>query len=218
MREGEFIRWMLGEGYGNRTINNTIKYIRFIERKGLNVDAVGGVEDVLLFFAKLREQGIKTTTINYYIKPLNRYFKFRRLDFKLKYYRRPSSDFIWIPTDEEVKMILSIRWSRYDIDLRNRAMLNLLFATGIRLGELISLNWADLDEQDSILKVRTLKRGGERYLPIPPKVLALLLEYKKVRIRSDPNAMFTTPSGRISEPYTRKIFKDAGIKAGVRLE
>lgn len=216
MREGEFINWMLGEGYGNRTIKNTVKYIRLLESKGLNVDEVKGVEDVLLFFAKLREQGIKTTTINYYIKALNRYFRFRRLNFKLKYYRRPTSDFIWIPSDEGVKAILSVRWGRYDIDLRNRAMLTLLFATGIRLGELISLNWADLDEQDGILKVRTLKRGGERYVPLPPKVLSLLLEYKRVRIRSDPNAMFTTPSGRISEPYARKIFKDAGIKAGVR--
>ena len=95
-------------------------------------------------------------------------------------------------------------------------MLHLTFATGIRLGELISLNWADLDADKLILTVRTIKRGGVRYLPIPPKVLDLLLRYKKVRILSDPNAMFTTPSGRISHAYARKIFKDSGIKAGVR--
>jgi len=214
MREREFRMWLLSRGYADITIKHSINYIRFLENKGLDVDAVEGIEDVLLFFGKLRDRGVSTITLNYYIRALNRYFAFRGLDIKLKYYRWPSKDFIWIPTDEEVQAILSVRWARPDIDLRNRAMLNLLFATGVRLGELLALNWADLDEK-GILKVRTIKRGGERYVPVPPRALKILEDYKRVRIKSDVNAMFTTPTGRISHAYARKVFKETGMKAGV---
>ena len=216
MKEDEYRRWLLSRGYALRTIKNSIRYIRYLEKKGLDVDSVSSLEDVLMFFAKLRSQGVSLQTLNYYVKALNRYFSFRGLGFKLEYYRRPTNDFIWIPTDEEVQRILSVRWTRPDIDLRNRSILHLFFATGIRLGELIALNWADLDEQNGILTIRTAKRGGVRYVPVPPKVMELLNEYRRVRIQSDPNAMFTTPAGRISYAYLRKIVKDAGIKAGVR--
>ena len=216
MREKEFRLWLLSRGFADLTIKHSINYIKYLERKGLEVDSVDSIEDVLLFFGKLRSHGTRTITLNYYIRALNRYFEFRGVNIKLKYYRRPTSDFLWIPTDEEVQAILSIRWSRPDIDLRNRCMLHLLFATGVRLGELINLNWQDLNIQNSILTVRTAKRGGVRYVPVPPKVLNLLQEYRKVRINSDPNAIFTTPTGRISHAYARKVFKDSGIKAGVR--
>ncbi len=215
MREKEFRRWLLSHGYADITIRHTLGYLRLIERYGLDLDNIRDMEDVLRFFAKMRERGKTTTTLNYYVRAINRYLRFLGLDFKLPYYKQPKPDMIWIPTDEEVKRILSVRWARYDINLRNRAMLHLFFSTGIRLGELVALNWSDFDEGKSLLTIRTEKRGGVRYVPVPPRVRELLLEYKKVRILSDVNAVFTTPTGRISKPYTRKIVKEAGIKAGV---
>ena len=215
MREKELRRWLLSHGYADITIKHTIGYLKLIEKYGLDLDNIKDMEDILRFFAKMRERGKTTTTLNYYVRAINRYLRFLGLDFKLQYYKQPKPDMIWIPTDEEVRRILAVKWARYDINLRNRAMLHLFFATGIRLGELVALNWADFDEGKSILTVKTEKRGGIRYVPVPPKVKKLLLEYKKVRILSDVNAMFTTPSGRISKPYTRKIVKEAGIKAGV---
>ena len=216
MKAREFQLWLLGQGYSQITIKHSLSYIRFLEGMGLDVDHVENVEDVLLFFAELRSKGTKTTTLNYYVKALNRYFAFRGVDIKLKYYRHRTKDTIWIPTDDEVKRILSVRWRRYDQDLRNRAMLHIAFSTGVRLGELIALNWADLDETNHLLEIRTEKSGGTRLVPIPPKVLELLIQYRKVRILSDPNAMFTTYGGRISNAYARKIFKEAGERAGVK--
>ncbi|NPA75599.1 MAG: site-specific integrase [Euryarchaeota archaeon] len=216
MKEMELRMWLLSHGYADITIKHTIGYLKLIEKYGLDLDSIESMEEILKFFGKMREKGKTTTTLNYYVRALNRYIRFRGLDFKLQYYKQPTPDMIWIPTDEEVRRILSVRWARYDINLRNRAILQLFFATGIRLGELVALNWSDFDEGKSLLTIRTEKRAGVmRYVPVPPKVKNLLLEYKKVRIVSDVNAFFTTPSGRISKPYTRKIVKEAGTRAGV---
>ena len=182
LKAREFQLWLLGQGYSQITIKHSLSYIRFLEGMGLDVDHVENVEDVLLFFAELRGKGTKTQTLNYYVKALNRYFAFRGVDIKLKYYRHRTKDTIWIPTDEEVRRILSVRWRRYDQDLRNRAMLHIAFSTGVRLGELIALNWADLDETNHLLEIRTEKSGGTRLVPIPPKVLELLIQYRKVRM------------------------------------
>ncbi len=126
---------------------------------------------------------------------------------------------IFVPTDEEKDAILAVTWVRLDVNARNRALLNLLFATGIRIGEAIALNWNDIDLTNPSLPILHIRHGkGEkkRIVPLPPKVLKMLIDYKeKYRINSDPNAIFTTPHGRITHPFARKICKEAGELAGV---
>lgn len=215
MKEKEFKRWLLERDYSFRTIENSLRYIRFLEKKGLKVDEVKDVEDVLEFFAELRSKGTTRKTLNYYIKALNRYFMFRGLDVKLKYYRTFYEADLKVPTDEEVQRLLSLTWSTRATTLRNRAILAALFTTGVRVEECRNLDWNDIDEEDMTIKIRHGKFGKTRIVPLPQWVYDLLMEYKMFQEKSDPNAMFTSYRGRLSNAYLRKIVKEAGKKAGI---
>ncbi len=60
---------------------------------------------------------------------------------------------------------------------RDRAMLDLLYATGLRVSELIKLRVADLDEYQGVLRVMG-KGGKQRLVPIGKAALAAVEEYR----------------------------------------
>ncbi|MBK9156392.1 MAG: tyrosine-type recombinase/integrase [Chloracidobacterium sp.] len=81
--------------------------------------------------------------------------------------------------------------------LRNRALLELLFATGLRVGEVSSINVSDYLEQEATIKV-TGKAGKERLAFIVDGVAAeCLREHLTVRnqIRAKTSALFLNAAG-----------------------
>ncbi len=219
MKEREFTKWLRAKDFSDATIKRTVRYAKYIESQGLNLDAIETEEDVLDYFSRMREKGVSRKTLNNHVKVINRYLQFRGMDIKIPYYREFRSEDIIILRDEEVERLLGVKWTRPDIHWRNQAMLHVLFATGVRIAELIALNLQDLIYDPAlgmhIIKVRHGKWEKSREVPVPPKVVRIVEEYRKVRIQSDPNAMFTTPSGRVTHSYARRIMKLAGIAAGV---
>ncbi len=220
MREREYKKWLLSHDYSLTTIERAIRYAKYIESRGLKIDEVEDEDEVLEFFARERERGVSPKTLNNYVKQLNRYFSFRRVDIHLNYFKEYRDDTdMRIPSDEDVRKMLNLRWSEYGIDLRNRTILALLFATGLRVNEVINLDWKDIyyDNVQGVwmLHVRMGKGRKPRKVPIPPKVIKMLFEWRKIQPKTDPNAIFTTPSGRISHAYFRKIVKVAAERAGI---
>jgi len=219
MRQKEFKTWMLARDFSLATITRTLSYLRYIERLGLDIDAVQSMDEVYDFFARLRNKGVTRKTLNNHIKVLNRYFQFRGIDIHLKYYREFRDETIIIMSDDEVRKILNVHWAHIDVDRRNHAMLELLFATGVRINELIQLNWGDIyfqkKEKVWMLKVRHGKWSKSREIPVPPHVIKSLELWRDIQVKTDPNAIFTTTQGRISHAYARNVITDAGKRAGV---
>ena len=219
MKEKEFKKWLLSHDYSLTTIERAIRYVNYIESRGLDVDNVDEEDTVLEFIAKERERGVTPKTLNNYIKQLNRYFQFRGVNVHLEYFREYRDTDMRIPSDEDVRRLLNLRWAHYDIDLRNRTILNLLFATGLRVNEMININWKDLYYDNTqgvwMLHVRMGKGRKPRKVPIPPKVVNMLFEWRKIQPKTDPNAVFTTYHGRISHAYFRKIVKIAAERVGI---
>ncbi len=76
--------------------------------------------------------------------------------------------------------------------LRNRAILEMLYATGMRISELLSLTPADIQWEAG--EVRVLgKRGKERIVPLHPRALQALREYLNVRQVQFPTIGFHEP-------------------------
>lgn len=215
MREKDFKRWLLSNDFSLTTIDRAVRYLKYIESRGLQVDSVQEIDEVLEFFAREREKGVSRKTLNNYVKQLNRYFRFMGVDITLKYYREFNNDDLRVPTDEEMREILNVSWSTRQATMRNRAILSVLFTTGLRVEECRNLNWNDIDFDAGTLTVRSGKWGKSRVVPVPPWVLHQLLEYQKVQEKGDPNAVFTTYNGRMTNGHMRKIVKEAGVKAGV---
>ena len=221
MKEREFKEWLLANGFALSTAMKSVGYAKLIEKEGLDLDTAER-DDIIHYLASKREEGMGSTSLNHRVRVINRYMKFRgREDLKMKFLREWQEETLIIMTDEEVKRILSVRWVEVGVDRRNRVMLEVLFATGVRINELINLDWSDLKYDNRariwILKIRQgAKYGKPREVPIPRKVVEHLQEYKKYyRLPTHPSAIFTTPRGRISHAYARKVLTEAGEKAGV---
>src|SRR5262249_20570850 len=64
--------------------------------------------------------------------------------------------------------------------LRDRALLELLYAAGLRVSELTGLNWVDIEQNDKMLRVRG-KGNKERIVPYGSKAQEALNKYWPLR-------------------------------------
>ena len=112
-----------------------------------------------------------------------------------------------------------------DLGVRDRAMLELLYATGVRVSELTKLNLADIDFKGKLLRV-TGKRRKQRMVPFGEPALHALIRYLSVRnaflhnapaSERDPFAVFLNYQGTRITPRSvgRMVDKYIHICAGI---
>ncbi|MGD9815183.1 MAG: site-specific tyrosine recombinase XerC [Hyphomonadaceae bacterium] len=82
-----------------------------------------------------------------------------------------------ILTESEVEAILALPDFRTPMGLRDRAILETLYVTGIRRMELTRLRLCDLDPARELLRVRKGKGGKDRVVPTGERALAWLIAY-----------------------------------------
>lgn len=75
---------------------------------------------------------------------------------------------------EEVKTILQAH-----SNLKHRTMLSLIYACGLRRGELLSLKIGDIDSHRGMLRINQGKGAKDRLVPIGQKILDLVAEYRR---------------------------------------
>ncbi len=93
-------------------------------------------------------------------------------------------------TASEVEAVLALPDISYAQGLRDRAMLELFYGTGIRRMELAALNVADIERERGTLHVRRGKGGKGRFVPIGERALAWLTKYEteaRPMLQGDPH-------------------------------
>ncbi len=79
--------------------------------------------------------------------------------------------------------------------IRDAAMLELMYSSGLRLGELTGLDTGDIDLRQRLVRV-TGKGAKTRVLPVGAKAIAALEAWLQVRPAGTEAALFTTRQGR----------------------
>jgi len=89
------------------------------------------------------------------------------------------------------------------LEIRDLAMFELFYSSGLRLSELTALNLADLDMSDKSLIIRMGKGGKSRLLPIGHKAICILqqwLQLRANRVAASETAIFISKRGsRLSQ-------------------
>ena len=102
---------------------------------------------------------------------------------------------------------------------RDKAMLELLYATGIRVTELIDLNISDVNLVAGV--IRCASRNRERFIPMYPTAVKALSDYitlvrPQMILMPDEQSLFVNVSGeRMSRQGFWKIVKHYQKKAGI---
>ena len=118
----------------------------------------------------------------------------------------------------EVDMLLDIELNN-KYDYRNKAMLELMYATGMRISELINIQIEDINLNNSYVKVNG-KGNKERMLPFD-EVATFYLEkymndYRNLLVKKRNNYLFLNNRGeRISRQAFFKIIKTLAIKNNI---
>ena len=129
-------------------------------------------------------------------------------------------------TEEEVEALLGAVVGDTPRSLRDRAIVETLYATGVRISELVGLDRRDLDLDDGL--VRVLGKGSkERIVPVGRSAREALTAYLAAgrpqlaragrAARGDGEAVILNArGGRLSRQSCWKIVRVAGERAGVR--
>ncbi len=124
-----------------------------------------------------------------------------------------------ILTSKEVELLLEQPECVDAKGYRDRAMLEMLYATGMRVTELISLNLSDVNLAAGVIRCES--RGKERFIPMYPAAIKALGEYielvrPQMLALPDEEALFVNVSGdRMSRQGFWKIIKYYQKKAKI---
>jgi len=131
-------------------------------------------------------------------------------------------DEIAIFTAADVRALIATQDHRTFEGARNRAVMALLYDTGMRVGELVQLDRADVDLAAAVIHVRKGKSRRARRAPLSPKMRLLLRRYLDHWHRPalfpelDPPRLFTDRRGRaLATNAVRQWMRRAGRAAGI---
>ena len=162
-------------------------FIDFLQKENLSSWPTKAI-DIDAFLAEQRDQKKATSSISRLISSLRKFYQWLvrqniqklnpMLEIDSPKKRRPLPVAL---TTVEVTDLLKQPDIKKKLGLRDRALLETLYATGIRVSELINLKFTDLHEELKLVKVFG-KGSKERLIPISKVALSWINSYKeKVR-------------------------------------
>ena len=193
------------------TLNYRIDLEEFAGFLGkIPVEAVA-YPDLRRFLAQLKNRNLKPRTVSRKLSSLRSFFKFLQREGVIKSnpakllvtpkLDKPLPHFM---SEEEAVQLIEAPQSGKINSSRDKAILEILYSTGIRVSELVGLNVDDVDFIGNIIKVRG-KGKKERMAPIGDQALSALKEYMDDR-RVDNKFIFVNKGGtRLSDRSVRDI-------------
>ena len=160
--------------------------------------------DIRSYIASRHRQGLSSTSLQRELSAIRSFFNFllknQLTDNNPGQYIKAPKKTRKLPRTLDVDQIKSLleAGTNSTIEIRDLAMFELFYSSGIRLSELAQLNLTDIDLTDKTLMVRSGKGGKSRMLPIGSKAVAAIntwLEHRIKSITSTETALFISTRG-----------------------
>ena len=213
--------------------NTLSSYLRDVRQFGEYLDAkeaigyVDADEDVLNdYIARLRSAGKSVATVSRCIASLKCFYAYLGLQKIIK--NNPTGKLVPDKSEQKLPQILTSREVELLLEqpectdfkgYRDKAMLELLYATGIRVSELISLNISDVNLGAGA--IRCVSHEKERYIPMYPAAIRALSDYiefvrpQMLAHKDDPTLFVNVSGERMSRQGFWKIIKSYQAKAHI---
>ena len=145
---------------------------------------------------------LKSSSVNRKISSLKSFYLFLLKKKLIRY--SPFSEVIspkqekYLPasmSESEVEKLLNSPDVSKDIEQRDKAMIEMLYATGMRISELVNLKITDIDMNRSVIKVMG-KGSKERLIPFGESASEALFNYLKIRKDSSSKEVFISNRGK----------------------
>ncbi len=194
--------------------NDLMKFYNFLESENLNIEELKRYH-FRNFLAELNNLKLNNTTINRILASVKGYIK-----YKIRFNYKDSAGILEVESqktnkyspvflfDKEFNELISFKLENIT-DYRDRAIFELIFSTGVRVSELISINIKSING-DNEIKIKG-KGNKERIVLFGKKCREVLNDYIKLRNEISPdeeNALFLNKEGkRLTDRGIRYIFK-----------
>ena len=201
------------------------KFIQFLQGKRVYWREAGE-EDLAEFIQYLSRSGLSSRSLARIISSLKSFYNFLILDGALKknpvLNLSPPKPLVSLPkylTVKEVELLLDQPDEKEITGIRDKAMIELLYATGLRVSELVLLEIKNINMEDGFLLCRG-KGGKERIVPLGSSAVKKLREYvKKARPellkRQNDSLFLTYRGGACTRQGFWKLLKGYAAQAGL---
>lgn len=207
-------------------------YLDWTEASGYSDSDLTDYDTLIEYLAASAEQGLKEATVLGRYRGLRALFRWMERRGKLVGEINPF-DMIDAPTTtsklpkaisyrEMERLCLSIRGDAWR-EQRDRLIIQTLFFTGVRVGELCRINLADVDLDRRMMRVLRYKTHIEGFVPFPGS-LATELEHwiTKVRPDGETTALFVSegqgkPIGPLLRSGVREMLRRRCLAAGMKI-
>jgi integrase/recombinase XerD len=207
------------------------KFSAFLGRRGSDLAAVRR-DEIVDFLASLYRQKLDSRSVARHLVTLRNFFKFAlsegavradpTLNLDSPKLRKSLPSYLRV---DEVERLLELPDPRTTLGARDKALLELLYSTGLRVSEVVGLRVGDLEMQMGCL--RCIGKGNkERLVPVGRRALAAVEHYLRearpelLRARRQagtlPYLFVNRQGGQLSRVGMWKILTGYGKRAGLR--
>ncbi len=202
----EYSRWMRQRRYADQTIKTYVSmlivFFSHYPEKAIDKISLKNIEDFNYYF--IIQKGFSASYQNQMINAIKLfYLKMQGIKMELAHIERPRKSRALpkvIPKEVIQEMLSQIR------NLKHKTALTLIYSLGLRRGELLNIKLRDLNSRECLLLVKNAKGGKDRMLPIPDKVMKLIIAYYRAYRPEVYLFEGTKPGNPYSSSSLRNIF------------
>lgn len=207
-----------------------VKYLNYLKKQRLDRFEDASRKIISQFLMEEKEKGLSPATLTRNLASIRSFYNFLLQEQIVQ--RNPAAEtesprrekkLPQVLSFQDVELLLEQPKTGNPIGLRDKAMLELLYATGIRVSELVALSINNINLKTGFLRCEG-KGSKERMIPLGSMALFSLQEYlqfgrpKLLKIINEKAFFLNQHGSRLTRQGFWKIFKKYALKAKISKE